>query len=213
MDQIIGRLIETLTEPVDYETIKSGTDIQSSTRLSDYLTALQNSFVIASIPYIDPSKKRMIMRKRRKYYFRDPFIYHAFRSWVYGLEPFESSRYAVKDPTTRGIIVENLTCEYLVRYAVVANRRSLVDPLSHIPYIGYWKTKRGEVDFIIKLGNKAIPIEVKYREKISKVELGALIRLVQAFKNKGIVVSKKPEDLLEEHYYVAIPAPIFMLMF
>ena len=213
VDQVIGRLIETLTKPVDYGTLKTGTDIQSSTRLSDYLSALQGSFIINQVPYINPSNKRIILRKRRKYYFRDPFIYHAFRAWTLGLEPFEASIHVIKDPTTRGMIVENIICEYLIRYVVVANSRSLVDPQSHMAYIGYWRTEKGEVDFIMKLRNRYVPLKVKYREKIDKSRLKLLIKTGQILKSKGIVISKRPEDFGEEQYYIVIPAPIFLAMF
>ncbi len=110
---------------------------------------------------MNPSDKQIIMRKRRKYYFRDSFIHHAFKAWVLGLEPSEVSIHTVKDPTTGGMIVENIICEYLVRHVVVSNSRPLVDPQSHMPFIGYWRSRKGEVDFIIKLKNKCIPIEVK----------------------------------------------------
>ena len=213
VDQVMRRLIETLTEPVDYETLKSGTDIRSSTRLSDYLTALQNSYIVTPIPYINPSEKRVIMRKRRKYYFRDPFIYHAFRAWTLGLEPFEASKHAAKDPTIKGIIIENIICEYLVRYVTAYNNRPLIDPQSHMQYIGYWKTKKGEVDFIVRLKNKYIPVEVKFREKIQRSSLRALIKTTQTLRNRGIVISKKPEDLIEEQHYIAIPAQIFAIIF
>lgn len=213
VDQILGRVIENLAEPVDYETIKSGTDIKSSTRLSEYLTALQNSFIITSIPYMDPSKRKIIPRKRRKYYFRDPFIHHAFKAWVLGLDPFEATLNTIKDPKTSGILIENIICEHIIRQAVIENMRTLADPLSHTPFIGYWKTKKGEVDFIIKIGDTYIPMEIKYREKIRKSDLKGLITVTQILKKKGIVVTKKPEDMQEDQYYMKIPAQIFLTLF
>ncbi|MEX0567541.1 MAG: ATP-binding protein, partial [Candidatus Njordarchaeota archaeon] len=92
IDQVIKKLIDTLTTPISLEKIKSGTDIRSTTRLSDYISALQASYVITQIPFMDPQKKSIIPRKERKYYFRDPFIYHALRSWIQGVDPFESAR-------------------------------------------------------------------------------------------------------------------------
>ena len=211
VDQVISRIIETLTDPVDYETIKSGTDIRSSTRLGEYIMALQNAYILASVPYYDPYKKRAILRKRRKYYFRDPFIYHAFKAWVLGLDPYETSLHTTKDPTTRGILTENIIAEHLIRLVTKYNNKPQIDPQAHLPYIGYWKTSKGEVDFIVKLRNTHIPIEVKQKEKIGKTQLSTLLKATSTLKNKGIIITKKPENLAQHTRYIEIPAPIFLI--
>jgi predicted AAA+ superfamily ATPase len=60
----------------------------------------------------------------------------------------------------------------------------------------YWREKDKEVDFIIERNGTPIPVEVKYKDKITKSDLKDLLKFMEKFKiREGSVITK---DLLEE---------------
>lgn len=83
-----------------------------------------------------------------------------------------------------------------------------------IEKVSFWRTPQHEVDIIIKIGNKIIPVEVKYKALIDKKDIKSIIKFMDEFKVKeGFVITK---ELLEQKKFgdkeiIFIPAWLFLL--
>lgn len=100
------------------------------------------------------------------------------------------------DDVFAGHLVETVVLRHLLKYEVF-----------------YWKNYY-ETDFVIRIKNKILPIEVKYKSQIDKKDLKGLLKFMEKFKvEKGVVVTK---DLFEKQKtdgkeVLFVPAWLFLL--
>jgi len=75
----------------------------------------------------------------------------------------------------------------------------------------YWKSKKNEVDFVLKYVSGYLPIEVKYRSSFSRREINGVYSFTSRDSEyRGLVITR---DLLsEEKGVTAIPAHIFLMI-
>lgn len=77
----------------------------------------------------------------------------------------------------------------------------------------YWRNYY-EVDFILKVRNKILPVEVKYKGQVRKEDLKGLLNFMEKFKvDKGILITKNLFDKqkIEKKEIMFIPAWVFLL--
>jgi predicted AAA+ superfamily ATPase len=108
--------------------------------LLNYLTILENTFIIKRLPPFFRRKKREVI-KMPKVFFHD-----------LGLRNLVVKQFGeLSTRPDRGALVENFSFIHLYR-----NLPSLNE-------LNFWRTKHGtEVDFILQTQNRLIPVEVKY---------------------------------------------------
>lgn len=79
----------------------------------------------------------------------------------------------------------------------------------------YYYREKHEIDLVLERDKKLFPVEVKYKEDISKKDLKGIVTFSQRFKTeKAIVVTRDifKEDKLNGNRVIFIPARIFMLL-
>lgn len=208
--QIAERVIETLSSQVSWNTLKEETEISSHDTARWYVDILKNSFVAAYIHHLDEGRGMPYPRKAKKIYFRDPFIFHALRWWALGgRSPFDETMDLLKDPEEKSRLVESVVCEHMIRLL------SDLEPSPQFDYtvrLFYWESrKKREVDFVTKLGDAYLPIELKYQSSIQRNDAYSIIDFTKGGKaHKGILVTK--DALAQGRTYVGIPAPLFLLI-
>ncbi|MFH1774950.1 MAG: hypothetical protein ABH874_08345 [Methanobacteriota archaeon] len=77
----------------------------------------------------------------------------------------------------------------------------------------YWKDKQ-EVDIIMDTRRGLIPIEVKYKSRIDRMDLKGLLKFMEKFKvKKGIVVTKEMFETqrIDGKEILFVPAWLFLL--
>ncbi len=77
----------------------------------------------------------------------------------------------------------------------------------------YWKNYY-EVDFVVKIKNKLLPIEVKYKNQINKKDLKGLLNFMEKFDiNKGVLITKDLFDKqkIDKKEILFVPAWLFLL--
>jgi len=80
------------------------------------------------------------------------------------------------------------------------------------PRLNYWRYSSGrEVDIVLELNGRPIPIEVKYRHAVRTGDLRALRAFMERFAPPfGIVITKDQIDRLDD--ILLVPLPLFLLM-
>jgi len=71
----------------------------------------------------------------------------------------------------------------------------------------YWRDSRDEVDFVVPIRVKPVPIEVKFRDKVN--DLGGLERFRQKFKTREAIVITKSEFDVESDI-LRVPLAMFL---
>jgi predicted AAA+ superfamily ATPase len=208
--QIIQRVIETLSSQVSWNTLKDETEISTHDTARWYVDILKNSFVVSYIYQLDKDKGVPRYRKAKKICFTDPFIFHALRWWAFGgQQPFHGSLEFLKDPEKKSKLIESVVCNHIIR--LLFN----LEPSPQFDYttkLFYWvSSKKREVDFVTKLGDAFLPIELKYQSSIQRSDVYGIIDFLKGGKaHKGIVATK--DAFIHGRSHVGIPVSTFLLM-
>lgn len=193
MAQILRRVIESLSSQVSWKSLWKQTDLGSHHTVAEYVDVLESSFVLSCIYRLDKNKGVPYFGKAKKIHFQDPFIFHALRGWSFSLPHYESSIEFLGDVGDRAKLVESVVCNHLIRLAFG------LSPSSEYEYVNkvtYWQSKHiREVDFIVRVNDKFLPIEVKYKSDFNRTELFGLYGFIKGGSSyRGIVITK---DLLK----------------
>ncbi|MDO9536817.1 MAG: ATP-binding protein [Thermoplasmata archaeon] len=146
---------------MSYGTVSKALNISFQT-LKKYLDALEKSYLIVPvIPYF--TNKSRELAKQPKIYYMDTGLRNSVAR-EFGTEP-------------DGKIFENYVLSELVKAGLAPK---------------YWRTKaRAEVDFVVEIGGKPIPIEVKLNPDTGKVESGLRSFIYSYEPKNAYVVSYK----------------------
>lgn len=143
MRNLIGLMSHSAGQLVNYQQL--AVDCKSTIpTIQNYLSILEQTFVLKAIkPFV--GNKRTEITSNPIYYFWD----NGFRNQA--LQNFSS----IDHRSDAGFLIENFVFQEIMKYK--AQRFKNWE-------IHFWRTKSGaEVDFIVKVGQSIIPIEVKYQ--------------------------------------------------
>jgi hypothetical protein len=166
--------------------------------------------VVSYIHQLNKDKGVPYYRKAKKIYFCDPFMFHSLKWWAFGgRHPFEESTEFLKDAENKSRLVESVVCDHLIR--LLFN----LEPSPQFDYttkLFYWESnKKREVDFVARLGNAFLPIELKYQSAFHRNDVYGIIDFMKGGKSsKGIIITK--DALVEGRNHVGIPASLFLLI-
>jgi len=207
ISQLIKSIIDKLTTPVSWNKLKDNTEIGSQNTVSQYADILKSSFVLCPIYKLDRKRGRPNIGKNKKIYFLDPFIFHALRSWVCQIPPFEGSLDYLKDSEEKSKLIESVVCDHFIRFLYNLNPSDFFDPSVNV---FYWSNRK-EVDYVLKVDKDYIPIEVKYQNEITGNDYRGIYSFYSAdSKYKGILLSKNKLNIHNE--ITTIPIPLFLLL-
>lgn len=207
--QILRRIIETLASQVSWNSLREDTEISDHKTAGSYVDILKDSFVVAYYYHLNVEKGSAYYKKEKKTYFQDPFIFHACRSWVYGKDGFEESLGLLSKPENRSKLIECIASNHFSRFMFSLHPSSLFDPSN---YVFYWKNKNKEVDFVIELYGKFLPMEVKYSDNIQEDDARGISEFMKTGRshNFGIITSKNRLEMGKK--YVTVPLSILLLL-
>ncbi len=188
---VIRGVLKNYGNPTSYLSIAREMEIPSHVTVSDYLCATQDLLLVNALHAADVSKRIPILRKEKKYYFLDPFLYSAFTGYLNGVYQDYSEQNMER-------IVEGIVCEALARL----NRRNL----DHSFFLWHFKNVK-ETDFAVKNNGNVTGIEVKWSDKLSKSDFANFF----SFKNR-ILLSKSKFNFQKESNFTMLPAAVFLAM-
>jgi len=155
----------------------------------NYIGYLKEAYLIGELRLFSKSVEKTL-RSNRKYFIMDSGLQNSITKTTDLTE------------INAGLLIESVVQKHLWIFAWKKNFN-----------IYYWKDK-GEVDIVLDMRKRLLPVEVKYRTKIGKKELKGILKFMEKFKVKeGIVVTK---DLLKKETFkdkeiLFVPAWLFLL--
>ena len=160
--------------------------------LKDYLKYLTKAYLIKSSEFYSSSRKTRL-RKQNKIYVLDAGIRNSISDYL------DDS--LLKDETEIGKIVQGIIFDHLARL------KFNLEPGPE-PDVFYWSNKK-EIDFVVDLKRKGIPIESKHRKTLPEATILEIQHFLKEYKSPfGIVVTK---DLYKvENNILRIPFWLFL---
>lgn len=172
-------------KPVGWTTLQKESGIPTSLTIMEYAENLQTLFVLNIYHAYDQNKHHLKMRSEKKMTIPNPFFFHAIRGYLENPagDYFQSARDFLGDPMKKSILVESLVGDHLARLAYQFAPSDMYDQSD---FVFYARNKSGEqVDFMVRVANQIIPVEVKYQNKINPEDYKGLSNF-----RKGLMVSK-----------------------
>lgn len=175
-----------------------------------YLDYLVEAFVLHEVAKIkDIPKRKSPLKVPRKFYFWDSLIFSAFKALSSG----------ARDPYALALEQTNKWRSVLAEMATATNIANMLMSLEVIQDMSllrrkmfYYKPEPGkEIDFLVDLGGKLIPIEVYSGSRVESKHVKKLVSLSRQLKVRGILAYGGKETRVAEEY-VAIPIPVFVLL-
>ncbi len=175
----------------DTQTISKELGIAKPT-VQNFIDLFESTHLIYRLPPFGYGKE--VLRGKNKLYLGDPAIAPAV---------LMKGKSILEDPDALGKCVETAIMGHLWSHSAANHAK-----------FSYWRnSKEKEVDLIVEMGEKIIPIEVKYRSQ--NVQPSDLAGLMDFCKQKpsvqsGYVITKAPQDLgILSEKIMRIPAPLF----
>jgi len=205
---IVSQIIQSMGSIITWDGIKS--NIMTQPTAKSYVDAMYDCFIVLYFHRLRSlHNKKIAEQKGKKAYIADPFIFHAMKYWTQSVGTKTAQEIAMEyleDPGHRGVLIESVVANHLVRYAFDLNPSDHFDSRYEI---FYWKDKY-EIDFLLNFENNLLPIEVKYRNTIPSKTLRQVATIAQQEGLRGIIVSK--DDFEEGESVVTIPASILLFL-
>jgi len=177
--QILEQVIINLGQPVGYKTIARKTKTKSHLTVATYLEILESMLAIKMVYQSDNSGKPT-SRMAKKVYFRDPFLFWLFYSYIYGsVDSWQFSRARLHRQDVFNCLIENVVFSHLIKQETLNNWGQ---------YVTYWRDniKKKEINFLVHKGKKIIPIIIDY--KLDKKNENIKTFKLAGFK-QGIIIS------------------------
>lgn len=203
--RIISAIIKHEGKPIGWLKISREADVSSTVTVNQYCELLQTLFAVNIYPAVDFDKKTAKHRSEKKIQIPNPFFFHAFRGFLVnpGGNYYKMAKTYLLSPENKSILTESLCGDHLARLAYNYSPTDLFDVSNSL---FYYRTNKGEsVDYVVRLGEELISVEVKYQSKIGSNDFKNLRRF-----DKGLLVTKNYLDL--ENKYRAIPLSLFLML-
>jgi len=193
-EELIAILARECSQRLNYSGLARTLGLKRHT-LKSYIYFLKTTFLISESEYYSKSRAKRV-RREKKVYINDPGIRNAAVGAL--------NEYLLSDIVELGKVVEAVVADHCRRL------KFHLEPTSEVE-IFYWKDRRYEIDIVVEMFRKPLPIEVKYRDRIEKRDLRGLLEFSK--KNKPpfqILVTKEKLDL--NNNIIFIPLWLFLIM-
>ena len=185
--RVLSKIVDSLTSETSYANVAEEAELGSKNTAADYLSFFTDSFLLQETFFYNISQKRIVIKKNKKYYPVDPFLFWVFNCFITGSNQIENfyQKYSLSPLNSR--LAESFVASELYK--------------NELDF--YFFRNARELDFYIP--RYQLGIEVKYKQKIVSADLKGL----DCAKRK-IIVSKKTLEKRGE--ILIVPAYLFGLV-
>ncbi|MFH1905669.1 MAG: ATP-binding protein [bacterium] len=184
---ILAKIIASLGSETSYANVAEEAELGSKNTASEYLRFFSDSFFLVETLFYNIPQKRVILKKNKKYYPTDTFLFWIFNSFISGANEINGFYQKYLQPSLDSRIAEAFIAGELYKQGLE---------------FYYFKDKK-EIDFWIPNGELAI--EVKYKDRITKEDMQGL-----KYGKRKIVVSKNTLEMKDD--ILIIPIYLFGLI-
>jgi len=191
--------------PVGWAKLSKEAGIPTSVTVMDYTDALQTLFVLNSYAAYDEGKNRPKHRSEKKIQLPNPFFFHAFRAYLENpaCDYFKSSQEWLSSSENKGLAVEQVVGDHLCRLCYNLAPSDLFDQSDSVFYA---RNAKGEsVDFLARLPDGMLPVEVKYQNSIHGQDFRNILK-----HPRGILATKNHLQIGGTH--PAIPVSLLLMV-
>lgn len=202
--KILSGVLKTKNQPVGWAKLSRDNGVPSPVTSEQYVEILQSLFVISAYASFDQNTRMPKFRSNRKIAFINPFFFHAFRGYLTNPagDYFSMARSFVLDGDSKAALCEAVVGDHLARLAYNLRPSDLYDQCNSVFYV---KNAKGEtIDFIARLPDGFVPVEVKYQNGVANSDFRNLHKF-----DRGILVSKDTLSVGSSH--PAIPIALFLM--
>ncbi|MBS7619321.1 ATP-binding protein [Candidatus Bathyarchaeota archaeon] len=193
-EELISILARECCQRFNYSRLARTLDLRRET-LKAYLFYLKTAFLICESEYYSRSLVKR-SRREKKIYINDPGI----RNVAVGA----MNEYLLRNPAELGRVVEGVVADHCKRL------KFNLEP-SYELQLFYWKSQGCEVDIVMELLQKPVPVEVKYRDSFDEKDMKGLNMFNESHEPPlSLVVTKERLDL--QGKTILIPLWLFLLL-
>ncbi len=194
---ILLEIIKTMTSSLGWDTIakKVGT---SHVTVGEYVEILELIFVLKTVYQVDLNNGLLELKKNKKIYFTDPFIFWSFYGWIMSFgNYFEESKKMILNHDFKSQLIESVVFGHLLKHEKSYEFGNKI----------FFMKGTKEIDFLFRQEKKKfLAIEVKYQNQVKNRDFDAIKH--HGFKN-GILISKDTIDI--ESDFKILPVELFFL--
>jgi len=194
LEDLVGLVASESGQRANYQTLSRTLRLKYET-LRTYLDYLESVFLVASSEFYTRSRAKRI-RRPKKLYLRNCGLRNAITGELHeGL---------LANPERLGLAVETLVFDHALRFAYLATK-------ANPPKAYYWQDEEDrEVDIVLDLGPRPLPIEVKYRGEVRGEDTEALAGFLRERPGSvGLVITRV--TLERRGDIVLVPLWLFLL--
>lgn len=193
LENLVSILAKESSQRINHTNIARILDLKRET-LNTYLYLLKAAYLVSESEFFAKSRVKRI-RREKKAYVNDVGIRNMAASAL--------DDQTLADSTEMGKIVETVVADHTKRLQFNLEQR-------YFPSLFYWREKY-EVDIVLDLPQRPLPIEVKYREHVSESDLRGLNSFMEEFKVPfSLVLTKDYLDMQDS--IVFMPSWLYMAM-
>lgn len=182
--KVLEKVINSLTAETSYTNVAEEAELGSKNTAADYLFFFSDSFLLTETLFYSIPQKRVVIKKNKKYYPTDPFLFWIFNSFISGSDEISGFYQKYSSSPLDSQIAESFVVSELFKRG----------------FEFFFSKNSRELDFYIP--KEKLGIEVKYKDKIASSDLEGL-----RYCKRKIVVSK---HTLEQREDVLI-IPVYFL--
>lgn len=206
--QIMGRVAECTGSAASWSSLKRGTAVASHHTAGEYARILEDMFCTASIHRYNAASDRPKYDAGKKTYFRDPFFFHMASGLGSG-SAYDASLECMDDPARLAKLVEQVVCEHILRFAY--RTLGMRVAYGHDNAVFYWRSRKREVDFLVRDNGGMIPIGVKYQNQIKNSDVYGILDYKRTVgSDGGILVTKN--EMRAGRGTCRLPASVFLFL-
>ena len=183
MRQTVEQIILNLGRTIGYKTIAKKTKAKTHLTTAEYLKILESMFAVKMVYQLN-ERGEPDTRKSKKVYFRDPFLFWLFYSYIHGsIDYWRLSRERLHRADVYHFLTETAVFSQLIKSGDGKNK-----------YVSFWRDRTGkkEINFIAGRKKNNMPILIE-RDSINSARAEKIFN--QAGFKRGIVISRKKLDL------------------
>lgn len=190
LKSFLSAMIKCYGSQISWNSLAQHLPLDHPHTVADYATHLESMDAVFIQSALREDLLEAAPKKAKKLFFKDPFIYHAVRNWVFPSgDPYKSQiQPSLTDPMIAAQLAETCAVNHY-----------------HRSYPTYYIKGEGEVDIAYIKEGKFWPVEIKWTTQLRSQDLKQILKYPQG----KILTKNKTSGFFEELLSVPLPLGLF----